>query len=89
MGLLRPTGVTTETYAYADGFMIDIVRAVSDGVGDMWDVWLYHEDYAYKYYLFSIPMNTEIPATTEMVLEQIEENLKAEDYIDEYKNSFM
>lgn len=85
----KALGIETETYSYRDGFMIDIVKVVNDGIGDLWEVWLYHIDCAYKTYLFSIPMNTDIPSTMQMVLEQIEENLKTEDYIREYRSSIM
>ena len=86
---LKREQLETLTYKYKDGFMIDIVKAVVDGIGDRWDVWLYHEDYGYKVYMFGIPMNTEPPATMQMVLEQIAENLMTESFITDYRKAYM
>lgn len=86
---LRQTHIETLTYRYKDGFMVDIVKPVKEGIGDLWDVWLYHEDYGYKEYLFGIPMNTDLPATLESVLEQIADNLETETYIEDYRAEFM
>ena len=83
------TDIETITYEYRDGFMVDIVKTVNDGIGDYWDIWLWHEDYGYKEYLFGIPMNTEIPASMEQVLEQITVNLDQEDYLVKYRDAFM
>ena len=86
---LKPIALETITYKYNDGFMVDIVKAVTDGIGDRWDIWLYHVDYGYKVYLFGIPMNTEPPASMQMVLEQIADNLKTETYIADYRKAYM
>ena len=86
---LKPEHLETLTYRYKDGFMIDIVKAVANGINDRWDVWLYHEDYGYKVYMFGIPMNTELPASMQMVLEQIADNLKTESFINDYRKDFM
>ena len=86
---LKLEQIETQTYSYKEGFMIDIVKAVADGISDRWDVWLYHEDYGYKVYMFGIPMNTEPPATMQMVLEQIVDNLKTESFIRDYRKDCM
>jgi len=81
--------VETLTYRYKDGFIVDIVKSVMDGISDRWDIWLSHEDYGYKVNMFGIPMNTEPPASMQMVLEQIADNLKTEAYITDYRNAYM
>lgn len=86
---MKQTDIETVTYEYKNGFMVDIVKTVNDGVGDYWDIWLWHEDYGYKEYLFGIPMNTEPPANISQVLDQITVNLENEDYLQAYRKQFM
>lgn len=38
-----------KTYEYKDGFLIDIIDR-----GDLWDVWLYHNDIYVKDYMFGL-----------------------------------
>ena len=52
MSKLKKTTISTITYAYADGFMIDIVR-----LPELWEVWLYHRDYGIKSLMFGLIEN--------------------------------
>ena len=61
--------MTTETYTYGGGFLIDVVtETVKDG-SLMWSAWIYHEDYGVKDLVFGVSSYYD---TEEGFLEKVE-----------------